>query len=69
MIWLFFTSAVAVLIVLARMASHTVQRTREVNEGSEMEKGMKREEGEEVRLRRGSKGGSGIWGVGMWRVE
>ena len=59
-----FIPAVAVLVVVVRMASRTAPRTRDVNEESEMEKGGKwGGEEEAVVLRRGS--GS----VGVWRVE
>ena len=48
------------------MASRVGARTRDVNEGSEMEKGMQEEAvGGDRRLRTASGRGSG----GVWRVE
>ena len=56
-----FVPAIVVLVVVIRMVSGAGLRTRDVNEGSEMEKGGKG--GEAMVMRRGS--GS----VGVWRVE
>ena len=72
-IWLVFVPAVAVLVVATlTMASKAgAGEVREVNEESEMEKGMKGEmgwesekagQGEEMRFRRGS-GGVTVWSV------
>lgn len=64
MIWLIFIPAIASVVAVIKMASRTGGRRGEVDEVSEMEKGMKREVvEEEMRLRRGS------GGVGVWRVE
>ena len=64
MLWLGFITAMVILSGLIWMASRTGSRTRDVNEGSEMEKGRMREvEDEEVISRRGSSG------LGVWRVE
>ena len=64
MLWLVFITAIVILSVLIRMASRTGPRTRDVNEGSEVEKGrMKEAEDEEVISRRGSSS------VVVWRVE
>ena len=65
--WLVLISAVGVLVFALMMIEVGIGR-REVNEWSEMEKGMKwaREReggGKEVRLRRGSVN------LGVWRVE
>lgn len=70
-IWLVFVPAVAVSVVAAlTMASQVgAGEVREVNEESDMEKGMKGEmgwekggQGEEMRFRRGS-GGVTVWNV------
>ena len=44
MVWLIFIPAVTILFVVLRMASRVgAMRIRDVNEGSEMEKGMQEE--------------------------
>ena len=66
MVWVIFVPAVAILFVVVGMASRVGARTRDANEGSEMEKGMQGEAvGGEMRLRKGSGSGCG----GVWRVE
>ena len=66
MVWLIFVPAVTILFIVVGMASRVGGRTRDVNVGSEMEKGMQEEAvGEEMRLRKGSGSGCG----GVWRVE
>lgn len=64
MFWLVFITAIVILSGLIWMASRTGPRTRDVNEGSEMEKGrMKEAEDDEVNSRRENSS------VLVWRVE
>lgn len=57
-IWLVFIPAVAVLIVVLMMGS---SRTEDVNEGSEMETGVEKGDGEEKMKVRKECGSVGVW--------
>lgn len=63
-LWLIFITAIATLFVVFRMVFRSGPRARDVNEGSEMEKGRTMEaKEEEMMLRRRSSS------MGVWRVE